>query len=113
MDQEIARKWVKALRSGEYKQGRGRLRNRDRFCCLGVLCNLHAQAHPKIASEQLNTTSYLGEEYALPSIVMNWVGVSSPNRLLHYRGGGLATMNDTGASFDQIAQVIADHWREL
>jgi len=36
----VAQKWVKALRSGKYKQGRNRLRKKDRFCCLGVLCEL-------------------------------------------------------------------------
>jgi hypothetical protein len=30
-------KWVDALRSGQYKQGRGCLRYEDRYCCLGVL----------------------------------------------------------------------------
>lgn len=34
--------WIKALRSGEYKQGRNRLKRRDRFCCAGVLCDLAA-----------------------------------------------------------------------
>ena len=34
--QEARAKWVDALRSGDYRQGRGRLRSGDRFCCLGV-----------------------------------------------------------------------------
>lgn len=33
--------WVTALRSGEYRQGKGFLRNSDdEYCCLGVLCDL-------------------------------------------------------------------------
>lgn len=36
MNKEWAEKWAAALRSGEYKQGTGRLRQGDRFCCLGV-----------------------------------------------------------------------------
>lgn len=28
--------WVAALRSGEYKQGKGCLHNDGKFCCLGV-----------------------------------------------------------------------------
>lgn len=35
--------WIKALRSGEYKQGRKALKVGDRFCCLGVLCDLAAK----------------------------------------------------------------------
>ena len=39
MEKEI-RKWVKALRSGKYKQGNGRLETEDGFCCLGVACKV-------------------------------------------------------------------------
>lgn len=38
LDPEFKAKWVAALRSGEYKQGRMSLRNRDGYCCLGVAC---------------------------------------------------------------------------
>src|ERR1700722_19140718 len=40
MDPALKAKWVAALRSGEYKQGDGKLHNRtdDSYCCLGVLC---------------------------------------------------------------------------
>src|SRR5437868_3244044 len=35
------RAWVKALRSGRYKQGRCKLRSTDNtYCCLGVLCQV-------------------------------------------------------------------------
>jgi hypothetical protein len=38
MDKEIKRKWIEALRSGDYKQGRGWLRDKEgNYCCLGVL----------------------------------------------------------------------------
>lgn len=33
--------WIKALRSDKYEQGQHQLRDfDDRFCCLGVLCDL-------------------------------------------------------------------------
>lgn len=37
---EIVELWIKALRSGEYKPGKLRLRRENTFCCLGVLCDL-------------------------------------------------------------------------
>ena len=41
MNKEVKEKWLEALRSGEYKQGRGALRNKDdEYCCLGVLCDV-------------------------------------------------------------------------
>ena len=40
MNKEIKAEWVKALRSGEYKQGGGALHRGDHFCCLGVLCDI-------------------------------------------------------------------------
>ena len=39
---ENAKKWVAALRSGEYKQGQYNLRSdQDHFYCLGVACDLY------------------------------------------------------------------------
>jgi hypothetical protein len=41
MNEELKQKWVEALRSGKYKQGKQALRNKaDCYCCLGVLCEL-------------------------------------------------------------------------
>lgn len=39
MDKELKAKWVAALRSGEYKQGKGRLYDArsNAYCCYGVL----------------------------------------------------------------------------
>lgn len=40
MKAEWKRAWVNALRSGRYRQCRGFLHDEDRFCALGVLCDL-------------------------------------------------------------------------
>ena len=37
MPKEIKDKWIAALRSGKYKQGKYRLENDGGYCCLGVL----------------------------------------------------------------------------
>jgi len=54
LDPEIKAQWINALRSGDYDQGQGRLRkpgsdihdelSDDKFCCLGVLCDLQEKA---------------------------------------------------------------------
>lgn len=41
MNKTLKTKWVKALRSGKYEQGQGKLRSlQDEYCCLGVLASV-------------------------------------------------------------------------
>lgn len=40
MNKALKKKWVDALRSGKYKQGKTALRVGNNFCCLGVLCDV-------------------------------------------------------------------------
>lgn len=40
MKPEIKEMWVKALRSGEYEQGMHQLVADNKYCCLGVLCDI-------------------------------------------------------------------------
>lgn len=40
MNQEIKQKWCEALRSGKYEQGTGELCANNRYCCIGVLCEI-------------------------------------------------------------------------
>lgn len=47
LSEDLKNKWVAALRSGKYEQGKGFLRrldekdsNKEKFCCLGVLCDV-------------------------------------------------------------------------
>lgn len=44
MNKRIKAKWVKALRSGKYKQARGVLKKDTRFCCLGVLTDIRSKS---------------------------------------------------------------------
>ena len=37
---DMKAKWLEALRSGDYKQGRNALKQDGCFCCLGVLCDI-------------------------------------------------------------------------
>jgi hypothetical protein len=120
MKKEIAMQWVAALRSGDYKQGRSLLRNSDdAFCCLGVLCNLHAQAHPEEAKLQTDLQRYYGFHDELPPTVRAWSGMEKPLGARHSTGltpgldDTLADLNDTGYSFAQIADVIEQEWEML
>lgn len=119
MKQAIAKEWVAALRSGEYKQGTGQLRDlENQFCCLGVLCNLHAKAKPKFAAKQLEQEAYGDESAVLPKIVQNWSGIREPmgefnNGRVKSEYCDLAGMNDSGEDFEYIADFIEKNWRHL
>ena len=102
-----AKRWVKALRSGEYKQGIGTLRTPSgEFCCLGVACDLYAESHKRASWD--HETFVIGEECdstELPEKVMRWLGMKTRNGALP--GNTLIFLNDVARrSFDEIADVI-------
>ncbi|MCA2570674.1 hypothetical protein [Microcystis sp. M42BS1] len=117
MNKEIKKRWVEALRSGEYKQGAGKLRDADNtFCCLGVLCNLHAQEHPDIAKEQNIGTVYMGRSTLLPREVAEWAEFGRKEKAATPTGadvctfrGRLSRLNDDGHSFTDIADIIEEY----
>ncbi len=127
MNPKIATLWADALESGAYKQATGRLvriHNKagepdDRsFCCLGVLCNLHAQAHPEIAEKQKDPNSYLCCSNLLPEEVREWAGMlyvsgtfAKWDAILGVKS--LASANDNGYTFPQIAKIIREKQDQL
>ena len=114
MKKVIADKWVKALRSKKYKQGEGQLRTgKNEFCCLGVLCNLHAQEHPKFAATQTDAGLY-DDQNSFPSkLVQKWAGLKNSCGDFNSPDGSLVDMNDGGNNFLEIAEVIEKNWRKL
>lgn len=125
MDQEIKRQWVAALRSGDYKQGNGALRERhgdgvsDTYCCLGVLCDIAVKAdvisQPDLGeaeepgyTEHFYLHGYLGAQSYLPDEVVAWAGLPSENPDIEGDAATLSELNDEGASFDDIADLIEE-----
>lgn len=117
MKQEIAIKWVEALRSGKYKQGRSYLTTSgSSFCCLGVLCDISC------LSEWDSKDEYFDASQALPREVADWAGITDcnpdvPGMYTEEESQvpklTLAEINDKGASFSQIADIIENYWEEL
>lgn len=122
IDEKIKAKWVAALRSGEYEQGRGSLRKKDakgvdRFCCLGVLCDLYSKEKSN-ATKWVPPTVEFGNEYYFggvsglpPKNVNVWVGLgelswSHLEIKASSKYGVLYDLNDTGSSFKKIADYI-------
>src|SRR5580692_6183029 len=77
--QKVQRKWVRALRSGKYQQGRSKLHNlENQFCCLGVLCDLAVKAgviSTPLVDSSVGSYSYEDAAYYLPVAVRTWSGV--------------------------------------
>lgn len=94
MNKKLKQKWVKTLRSGKYKQGKGELRSPDgsRYCCLGVL---HLCKGGQLRPGQGTTSSKVKNGFISTKILP----------VLTQRA--LAEMNDIGGkSFSDIADYI-------
>lgn len=103
---ENAKKWVEALRSGKYKQGQGYLRFNDKFCCLGVACDVAIENGLCVKVDSANKQIYYGGEVGiLPQIVSDWLGMRV--RTSEFDGlNQLTVENDNGSTFSEIADLI-------
>jgi len=104
MKKRVLTKWLKALRSGKYKQGRGTLCQTDKkgnesFCCLGVLCDLYQKEQKRnkkrglkvetisaensmvgvLAPKPASIKSYDDCDGTLPNKVIKWAGFREYN----------------------------------
>lgn len=104
MKPEIKKRWTEALRSEEFKQGKGRLKVEDEYCCLGVLCELHRQ-ETNGSWNDTDGATYGGNVLALPDFVCEWAGLEESNPKV--KGLPLSAHNDRGKTFPQIADMIA------
>jgi hypothetical protein len=125
---------VDALRSGEFKQGKGHLEIIETDsdgnetitnCCLGVACRVAmANGHPlkvdRIGFAPWQVTEFGAptddpSEAVLPTSVMRWYGLNQANPSLRYNDewSEASSLNDgdsswgkAGLSFDEIADAF-------
>jgi hypothetical protein len=121
MKKYIKKAWIKALRSGEYKQGHKRLcrtfNGEDLYCCLGVLANECADGYWVSVSDLAfddddsitwGFVRHDGDDDALPedAIIFSLekeLGIDKRAMSM------LAGMNDVGGlDFEQIADWIEE-----
>lgn len=121
MNPEIKAKWVAALRSGKYKQGKAVLKDTEgRFCCLGVLCDIY---NPDGWGEPVTVgVVYTGHSFGvegdcsstvLPDVVVKWANMpgSNPTVIVNECGDSIsvAELNDQGDTFVDIADLIEEN----
>jgi len=111
MTPELKRKWIKALRSGEYRKSTAVLKRffrttEPRHCCIGVLCEL-VKDDFEDAKNLIQRRPDFGGHASRTSVgaimdfrTLGHVGLSNEHQKT------LTNMNDKGASFDRIANWI-------
>lgn len=113
LQKKRVRAWVKALRSGKYKQGREVLKTKSgRYCCLGVACNI-ARKDLKadwVWNKEQRYNSFLGDTAVLPNKVRRYYGFSEQNPTIWLGGRPsvtCASANDHEKwSFKKIADAV-------
>jgi hypothetical protein len=110
----IKQAWVKALRSGKYKQGRTYLRSsNEKWCCLGVLADVCG------ATWEKDTTGHVGKAFRLSTDIQRGNKQYLNNSFLDRIGlcaedhDKYATMNDEGEKFRTIAKDIEANVSEI
>lgn len=107
--------WINRLRSGKYKQGAGYLKyfaddGECSYCCLGVACDVAEQAGVQFKSH-VDVHRYVmfdGQHTAsLPVPVRHAMGFRDMyGNSLSNDGDSLASLNDGGKSFVEIADIV-------
>ena len=91
-------KWVEALRSGKYRQGRGQLQTAGRYCCLGVAC----RALPRMPRPDTREDGRF-DDVQLNGVQLDYLGLE------YHEQHALINANDgERRSFRYIADMIED-----
>ncbi len=111
MHEQWKAKWIDALRSGKYEQGRGSLHPGDKYCCLGVICDVIDptgwQALDKFTSIMryygVREHKYDGNEAKLTRNIREQIGLRGSDMEI------LIDMNDERVDFITIAKWIKNN----
>lgn len=107
MNEHIKDDWINALKSGRYEQTKAYLYDGERYCCLGVLTDMYV-TRCAFKDELLSYGESIIEhsdhkKNCLPSsAVLSWAQLPGDLAI------ELAAMNDTGKTFEQIAEYIKE-----
>ncbi len=104
------KKWLAALRSGEYEQGLHNLYRNGTYCCLGVGCVVNGISLDQLDGKGVIIPRTLGEELnKMPEVLRgsNLKSEEDYNPIVEK----LTDMNDIDMnSFDEIADYIEENY---
>lgn len=113
MKPEIKDKWLDALRSGKYKQTKNMLRNKNAYCCLGVLADIYSkEVGAEWKPDSAGCLRIENDNGILPYCIQSWAGLKQANPDVEIGGVhySLAQLNDgreiRRKTFKQIASII-------
>jgi|SRR6478752_6819975 len=117
MDEAFKTEWIKRLRSGDYVQGQGQLRSENKYCCLGVACDIAADwgmgewVGDAFAYDDPYVSDGVWAESAwmtghLPYALARRLGLPSGNPHMSDPNEYLSDLNDNGFGFGDIADII-------
>jgi hypothetical protein len=121
MDQRIKKLWIKALRSGEFKQCRGQLCKDDKYCALGVLSILALLEGVCTFDEVDGVGLFDHRRFTLSFNVMKWAGIAQEDEkfldheehkviiFVNDLKTTILELNDSGKTFKEIANYIEDN----
>lgn len=96
LPKEFASKWVDALKSGNFKQTKDKLKDDCGYCCLGVACVIEGNGDKIYGSLYPNKT-------ILP-IAGFYADFDEESLYLK-----VSAMNDTGSTFSEIADWVKEN----
>jgi hypothetical protein len=111
---DIKEKWLEALRSGKYKKGKDCLLNDDKYCCLGVLCEIQERPKNHIHEFKFSfdgNTGSLNTDNSLYE-TLNSLGYFNGFKIKiegkEYMT--LAYINDESETFDNVIEIIEKYF---
>ena len=121
MNRKIKKLWIKALRSGEFKQCKGYLSKDGKYCALGVLSVLGLLEGACSYNEIEGLGHFDNRKFTLSYNVMKWAGIAQDNERyldpeehqvkikFKKKKATILNLNDEGKSFKEIAQIIQEN----
>jgi hypothetical protein len=121
MNKRVKDMWLKALRSGEFKQCRGFLAKNDKYCALGVLSILAVLEGICTFNDLKGVGTFDNRRFTLSYNVMKWAEIAQDDErfldpdehevILNIKGKSTSVLelNDKGMSFKKLATIIERH----
>lgn len=101
MDAELKERWITALTDGSFKRARGKLKDGNGYCCLGVVCKLAGET---VSDMGIYSEGEWHKSYP-PARLNDALGLTD-----HYLR--LAGYNDEAAPGDEFPDTVIKYIKE-